>query len=273
MKVYKEAITLNRNSRGCYILDTVKGCPGGSLHGGRGCYGSCYAKNIADRYGFDFLRTIRREFITEDRQQYLFDFKDERHLNEVIKQIKSARMQFIRIGEMGDPSVDWEHTIRVCSKIFQAGKPIVIITKHWQTIPGHLLFLLGKMNICINTSISALDDEIQIEHRLKQFDRLRGICNSVLRIVSCDFNRDNADGFDRAIVQEELFKINPRIDTVFRPSTKNYFVVQNIIKTKKIKFLRAHVLASVYDKGAFMGMCCDCPDQCGVVFDSSSAST
>jgi hypothetical protein len=61
--------------------------------------------------------------------------------------------------------------------------------------------------------------------------------------VSCDFNRDHADGFDRAIVQEELFKIGGKdvIDTVFRPSKDNPFVVKNIIKTKKTRFLGATV--------------------------------
>ena len=165
---------------------------------------------------------------------------------------------------MGDPSEDWDHTFRVCDKIAIAGKPVVIITKHWKIIPDYLLMKIGKMDVCINTSISALDDEIQIEHRLEQFHRLKGICNSVLRIVSCDFNRDNADGFDRAIIQEELFKLGRCIDTVFRPNDKNFFVVNGIIKTRKVDFLRSRVLASVYHDGAYLGRCETCPDLCGV---------
>lgn len=62
MKTYKDKISLNKNARGCYIIDTVKGCRGGSLYGGKGCYGDCYAKNIADRYRFDFASVVRREF-------------------------------------------------------------------------------------------------------------------------------------------------------------------------------------------------------------------
>ncbi len=262
MKTYKEAITLNRNNRGCYILDTVKGCPGGALYNGKGCYGACYAKNIADRYGFDFDKLMARKFENKSRQLWLFGLTDQTHTAKIIREIKKAAMPFIRIGEMGDPSVDWQHTLDICKQVLPAGKPIVIITKHWETIPDNMLKQVE--GLCINTSVSALDNEEQLEHRLYQFERLKNVCNSVLRIVSCDFNRDNVDGFDRAIIQDELFKMAPNIDTVFRPSANNYFVVKGIIKTEKVKFLKATVLASVFDKQTYLGDCGHCPDMCGI---------
>lgn len=266
MKTYKGSITLNRNSRGCYILDTVKGCTAGSHYGGKGCYGACYAKNIADRYGFDFLDVKARRFEENQDQFYMFGFTDDTHKNRIIREIRSAKMPFVRIGEMGDPSMDWGHTLGVCGDIAVSGKPIVIITKHWKSIPDVLFREIGKLGLCINTSVSALDSQPELEHRLRQFDRLRSVCRSVLRIVSCDFNRESADGMDRAIIQEELFNIGGTtcIDTVFRPSIGNRFMVKNIIKTEKVKFMRSSVLASVYNKGAYVGMCQDCPDMCGV---------
>ena len=91
MKNYKETITLNRNSRGCYIIDTVKGCSACALHGGRGCYGDCYAKNIADRYGFNFLDVTTRKFDERTDQLYLFGFKDE-------KAVKLAEENYIAVG-------------------------------------------------------------------------------------------------------------------------------------------------------------------------------
>ncbi len=267
MKKYKELITLNQNSRGCYIIDTVKGCsPGGALYGNRGCYGDCYAKNIADRYGFDFLDVKMRRFDENNDQLYLAGFKDEDHKNRIIRQIMAADMPFIRIGEIGDPSLNWEHTLSVCRDIQRAGKPIVIITKHWKTIPNDALKDMANLSLCINTSVSALDNQKELEHRLNQFERLKSVCHSVLRIVSCDFNRDNVDGFDRAIIQEELFKIAGAdcIDTVFRPSNNNHFVVKGIINTTKVKFMRSIVLASVYNKDTYRGMCQTCPEMCGV---------
>lgn len=262
MKTYKHAITLIKNSRGCYILDTVKGCPAGALFEGRGCYGDCYAKSIASRYGFDFESFQLRQFQNNDPQLDLFGFTDKSHTDHIISQIRAADMPFVRIGEMGDPSLDWAHTLDVCNEIACAGKPIVIITKHWKEIPDERL---GDLKgLCINTSASALDTDAQIEYRLGQYERLKPYCNSVLRIVSCDFNRGNEEGERRAIIQERLFKADKVLDTVFRPSADNHFVLNGSINVEKVRFLKSSGLASVYNKDTYFGRCETCPDMCGI---------
>ena len=262
MKTYKLAITLVKNSRGCYIIDTVKGCPAGALFEGRGCYGDCYAKSIASRYGFDFENFQVREFQNNSPQMDLFGFTDKTHTDHIISQIRGADMPFIRIGEMGDPSLDWNHTLEVCNEIACAGKPIVIITKHWKEIPDELLGSLK--GLCINTSASALDTDAQIEYRVSQYERLNPYCNSVLRIVSCDFNRDNEEGLRRALIQERLFKADKVIDTVFRPSADNHFVVNGIINVEKVRFLKKDMLASRRNKSTYFGRCETCPEMCGI---------
>jgi hypothetical protein len=123
---------------------------------------------------------------------------------------------------------------------------------------------MERLGICVNTSVSALDSEEELEHRIGQYERLKSVCHSVLRVVSCDFNKAHCDGLDKSIIQEELFKMAPYIDTVFRPSANNYFVAKGIIKTEKVKFLKSMVLASVYKKNAYLGDCGHCPDMCGV---------
>ena len=265
MKYYKNAITLIKNSRGCYIIDTVKGCSAGSLYGGKGCYGDCYAKNIADRYGFDFTSPRSRKFDVDTGQMMFFGLTDQTHASEIVRQIKAADMPFVRIGEMGDPSLDWVNTVAVCHAISAAGKPIVIITKHWHPVPDELLGELAAIpGLCINTSASALDTDEQIQYRLEQFDRLKPFCKSVLRIVSCDFNRDHPDGLRRALIQDQLFKCGNVLDTVFRPSADNWFVVNGIINATRVKFLRKESLASVYNPKTYFGMCGTCPDMCGI---------
>ena len=264
MHSYKSEITLNKNSRGCYILDTIKGCPSCLVQYKDGCYGECYAKNIADRYGLDFSKAVKRDFIVDNSQLWLYDFSDESHLRHIINQIKTADMPFVRIGEMGDPSESWEHTIDVCKKISIAGKPIVIITKHWHIIPGSILKELSGLDICINTSISALDTTEEIKARLGQYTRLKGYCKSVLRIVSCDFNKDNDEGGRLGEVQYDLFNNTNVIDTVFRPSKNNPLVVGKVINVQKVKFLKAQVLASVYNLNTYLGDCSHCPDMCGI---------
>lgn len=263
MKRFKGVLTLVKNSRGCYILDTVKGCSIVNSQP-RGCYDDCYARNIASRYGMDFGTTVKRELTpdAESSQPDLFGFEDETHLASIIKEIKKADMPFIRIGEMGDPSWDWPHTLAICEKIKAGGKPIVIITKHWTAIPDKLLPLLD--GICINTSASALDDEEDRAYRVGQYERLKPHCKSVLRIVSCDFNLDNHEGQERAYAQEQLFKNENTLDTVFRPSANNPFLLRGVIKAEKTKFLKSTMLASVHNPKTYFGHCSTCPDMCGI---------
>jgi hypothetical protein len=262
MTGFKNQITLARNSRGCYILDTVKGCSGCNKDRPRGCYGDCYAWNIASRYGRDFSRIVRRDFPQDYEQARLFEFDDARHTSDILRAISTIDMPFVRIGELGDPSEDWAHTLNVCKIIANAGKKIVIITKHWKTIPESLL--VETMGLYINTSISALDTDAEIEHRLGQYERLKPYCNSVLRVVSCDFNTENAEGAMRAEIQRRLLNIKPNIDTVFRPSKSNPLVMNGIINVKRIKFLRNTMLASMHDENTYMGVCDTCPDMCGL---------
>jgi hypothetical protein len=107
-------------------------------------------------------------------------------------------------------------------------------------------------------------EDMEIEHRLKQYNRLKPYCNSVLRIVSSDFNKNNFDGNIRGKIQEGLFKNKKVIDTIFRPDINNYFVINKIINVKKVKFLKSYVLASVYNDKTYLGFCNNCPDMCGI---------
>ena len=248
MKPFGDALTLAKNSRGCYILDTVKGCSIVNTRSG-GCYGDCYAVNIAKRYRLDFGSPVLRRIL------------DDRHRASLVRQMTKAPVEFIRIGEMGDPSEDWEHTLSIAPLIREAGKACVIITKHWKPIPDTILPLMH--GITVNTSVSALDSHGELEYRLAQHERLKAHCNPVLRIVSCRFNLDNIDGRERHTTQERLLSMGG-IDTVFRPSPNNPFLVSGVIKAKTVQFLESKMLASIQDPEAYRGRCETGPDLCGL---------
>ena len=264
MKNYKKIITLNKNSRGCYILDTIKGCSMCSREKPNGCYDNCYANNIAIRYRYEFSMPVKRDFNRDEEQLYFFGAHDEKHESQLINKIKGIEMPFVRIGEMGDPSFDWRHTIDICNIIAISKKPIVIITKHLNSIPHEILKEIDHLNICINTSISALDEEQQIKQRLQQYLILKNHCKSVLRIVSCDFNKGCSIGNNNSKIQDDLFNNENVIDTIFRPNENNFLVMNRIINVKKLKFLKAPVLASIFDEKTYFGDCSHCPDMCGV---------
>lgn len=264
MKTFGNTITLVKNGRGCYILDTVKGCSVCAKQKPLGCYGDCYAQRIASRYGIDFSIPVRRCFTGYKQQFSLFGDYENHHVDVILNQIKHISMPFVRIGDMGDPSQFWEHTINICKTIARAGKPIVIITKHWKPIPDYLLSEIHGLDLYINTSISPLDSSSELEYRLAQYQRLKNYCHSVLRIVSCDFNTDNTTGKKLYSIQNKLFDKYRFIDTIFRPGPSNILLQQGIINADKMQFLGSKVLASMYNKQAYFGCCSHCPDMCGL---------
>lgn len=262
MRTYKSIISLSKNGRGIWDLDTVKGCASGVLENDKGCYGDCYALKTAKRYGIDFSKSIERHF------------ENEAHRLQIVRQIEKIDMPFIRIGCAGDPSENWEHTINIIKQLkensqlslfdISSKKQIVIITRHWNILTENQLKELSKYNVCINTSVSALDNDNLIKVGLTQYERLKPYCKSILRVVSCDFNEQNETGRLMSETQIKLFKNNSVIDTVFRPSNNNLFVKEGIINVKKMGFMKSKTLVSKFNKKTFLGKCKNCLEMCGL---------
>lgn len=262
MKQYKNIISLSKNERGIWDLDTIKGCKSGLLENENGCYNDCYAYKTAKRYGIDFSKSIERYFIND------------LHLKSIVKKIEKIDMPFIRIGCSGDPSENWEHTLNIIKKIrensqlslfdISSKKQIVIITRHWNLLSDKNLETLYNYNICINTSVSALDNNYLIENSIKEYERIKPFCKSVLRVITCDFNENNIIGKEKAEIQRLLLKNKNVIDTVFRPSSNNKFVTENIINVRKMAFMKSKSLVSKYNKKTFLGKCENCKEMCGI---------
>ena len=262
MRTYKNIISLSKNGRGIWDLDTIKGCESGLLENDKGCYNDCYALKTAKRYGIDFSKSIER------------NFENEAHKQQIIRQIEKIDMSFIRIGCAGDPSENWEHTINIIKQIrdtnqlslfdISSKKQIVIITRHWKILTDLQLKEIEKYNICINTSVSALDSQVLIDNSIKEYERIKPYCKSILRVVTCDFNENNEIGKQMAETQRKLLKNKGYIDTVFRPSKKNKFVIDGIINVKKMGFMKSKALVSKFNKKAFLGKCENCLEMCGI---------
>ena len=252
MRTYKPIITLSKNNRGIWDLDTLKGCHSGMQEGEKGCYGDCYAAHSAKIRGFDFSQTIERNFISL------------KHERQIIQQINKADMSFIRIGCSGDPSENWGHCFNILNKIKRCNKEIVIITKHWNKISKEYLSQLQDLKICINTSISALDTPEQVKYRLNEYNRLKPYCKSFLRIVSCDFNTENETGIKLSKIQHELFKNENTIDTVFRPSKNNPLITNGVINVTRSKFMNSIQIMSKFNRKTYIGNCGNCIEKCGI---------
>lgn len=255
---YSDKISLTKNSRGMYSIDTIMGCFSGTINNPNGCYGDCFAVKSAKRYGYDFSKVVRRGFESKHNE------------TETIKKISKIPLEFIRIGTNGDPSEDWDHTLNVLGKISKANKEIVLVTKHWRNLDTDQLRFISKFNVCINTSISAMDNAEHIQNRLLQYNAIKKYCKSVLRIVSCDFNLHNDIGVELNETQKKLFNNINIIDTVFRPSKNNPLVISGVINTCKKSFLNKPVIVSALNKKTYFGKCSKCPDMCGINFQDFS---
>ena len=253
MKQYSHKISLTKNSRGIYSLDTSIGCGSGMKNQLGGCYNDCYAAKSAKIYGYDFNTTVYRHF------------ESEAHRRLIINKINKIKLDFVRIGCSGDPSENWEHTVSILKKIDTCNKQIVIITKHWTILSDEHLKYFSNINICINTSVSALDKPHLLNKCLAQYERLKPYCKSILRIVSCDFNLENNEGHKFHKLQSKLFQNNDIIDTVFRPSKTNKLVTENVINVTNTKFMdNKKTLVSKFNKSTYLGKCSTCHEMCGV---------
>lgn len=262
MKTYKPYISLNQNDRGIWDLDTTKGCNSGMTLNPKGCYSDCYAARSAKIYGFDFSFSVDRHF------------KDEKHRREIVNKIKTIDMPFVRIGCSGDPSENWQHMINIIKQLttenqlslfdYRFSREIVVITRHWKLLNEAQLHQLAEFNLTINTSVSALDSSYLIDNALTEYERLKPFCKSVLRIISCDFNTLNENGRRKLRIQEQLFKNESTIDTVFRPSKNNHFIISGLINSTTGNFMGKKTLMSKYNKKTFVGKCKSCKEMCGV---------
>ena len=252
MREYSKLISLTKNARGIYSLDTTIGCSSGMANEPGGCYNDCYAAKSAKLYGYDFSKTVLR------------DFENEYHRRFIVNQISKIKLDFVRIGASGDPSEDWAHTFKIIESIKHCNKEIVIITKHWQPMTDGQLETLKGLNICINTSVSALDKPHLMAECLKQYNRIKPFCKSVLRIVSCDFNLENQTGHMLAKIQAELFKNDSTLDTVLRVNKKNKLVKDGVIKVKQATFLGKKATISKYNRKTYFGKCSNCHEMCGL---------
>lgn len=251
-KPYLSRITLQKNSRGVWCMDTSMGCASGMASEPGGCYGDCYAARTAKLYGHDFTKTVLRYF------------DNHTHAAATVRRINGTDAPFIRIGCSGDPSENWKHCIGILKQIRHCNKEVVIITRHWTLLTDAQLEFLSGFNLCINTSVSAMDRPEIMERSVSQYERIKPYLKSVLRIVSCDFNLDNERGHRLAKIQAELFTKASTLDTVFRPSKGNPLVTEGTVNVAKHFFNGKRTLASKLNKKTFTGKCSNCTELCGV---------
>ena len=250
---FSDLLTATVNRKGVLDVDVVKGCPAGiAAHGDRGCYQACYAANIARFRGIDFSRAVVRKVTSSNQAR------------KIERAVRKAPYGFFRVGTMGEPSHAWGETVRTVEWLAPYAIP-VIITKHWCGATDAQLRQLAANGAIINTSVSALDSEAHLGHRLaeiQRYARMGGI--SVARVVSCDFNTSDATGYDLDLIQQHLLALRPVIDNPLRVASTHHLVQSGLIRIRRVKDLAIYRSISLSpDSGAYVGHCSGCSDVCG----------
>jgi len=254
-KYYHNVLTTAENAKGVVDVDTVKGCEFGMANHFNGCYGECYANKTANRYGIDYTASVSRKI-------------DWRTFPHIFKFIKYHKLSWYRIGIFGDPSHDWDNTIYICEQLKDTGKIPVIVTKHWIELQNDHLLRLKKIFAVINTSVSGMDTDDEINYRARQIIRIKNAgVGSVCRVVTCNFGMSKW-AQECKNKQDFLLSITPIIDNPLRTTKQNIHVKNgDIILTKVIDSIGGgSKFVSLHSKDIYLGNCDKCPDQCGIDF-------
>lgn len=173
---YLPILTAVENHKGVLDVDTVKGCTlGMRAYPEGGCYGECYANKTASRYRIDFAVSVSRKMTPWNRA-------------EIFCIVRDHHSYWYRIGTAGEPCHDWDNTLEICEALQGTGKTPVIITKHWIPLSDLHIRRLDLLGAVINTSVSGMDTDAQIKHRVAQMDRLKaGGVRSITRVVTCEY--------------------------------------------------------------------------------------
>ena len=253
LRQYSDVLTIDVNQKGVLDVDVVKGCTAGiSAHGTKGCYQACYASSIARFRGIDFSRAVVRKVKTYAQAR------------RIERAVRAAPSGFFRIGTMGDPCHAWEETVGTVEWLAPHAIPI-IITKHWRVASDAQLNRLVTCGAIVNSSVSALDTAAQLTHRLAQIHRYAALGGeSVARVVSCDFNLDDAVGAQMHLTQRRLFALRPMIDNPLRANSTHPLVEAGVIRLRKIKDLASERPVSIAENSqTYLGHCSGCTDLCG----------
>ncbi len=88
--------------------------------------------------------------------------------------------------------------------------------------------------------------------------------NSHIWLLKASHNITGNPDDAQDLVQDSLFKNEHTLDTVFRPSKSNKLVIDGMINTKQMAFMKSKTLVSKFNKKAYLGKCNTCLEMCGL---------
>jgi len=251
---YGPWLTVELNRKGVLDIDTVKGCTDGmAAYPNGGCYGECYAVRTAKRFGIDFTHSVKRQLHTQW------------HKSTLTRIMGESGLSWYRIGTAGDPSYSWSHTIQIIRRLWFMEMTPIVVTKCWREPTDEQLDQLRDAGAVVNISVSGMDTDAELQHRLTQRERfMQAGLQTVTRVVTCAFGSSEwARGC--AEKQSSLMRLTPVIDNPLRPLSANPHVLEgDIIVKRRSDSVGGGKVVSLHSHDAHLGKCESCQDQCGL---------
>jgi hypothetical protein len=161
-------------------LDPVRGCPFGN---DGGCFGICYSAEAMKRYhvlfGIPVPQILRGDLLRRD--------------------LARCGESWVRVGVNGEPSCDWDLTIRVAGICREAGKDVVILTRLAVPPTEEQLRRLVGTGACLSVTVWGLDPESVWRPRLEAARRYIEVGGrAIVRLVTFAFgNQADAENQER----------------------------------------------------------------------------
>jgi hypothetical protein len=158
-------------------LDTVRGCSFAAVHGFRGCYGNCYLAESMVRYHIKYWIPVSMR------------------LNPclLVKDLQSIRSDYVRNGVNGDPSFDWDLSVRVAELCDTYDKTTVLPTRFGIEPSDIHLRRLARVECIMHGSLSAIDPPRHRERVLSSLDRYEALGGRpVRRVITAWFNDEQS---------------------------------------------------------------------------------
>jgi hypothetical protein len=140
----KIQLQFNQKTVEAGTIDVYRGCPGCELRNA-----PCYASKGATRAGIDFFQPVKRSF-------------DKGLLK---RQLDHYELDWVRIGCISDPSIDWNTTSEICQVIRNKGKTPVVISKIHKTPADRHLEILRQTHSNLQVSSSAFAAKKEMRDR------------------------------------------------------------------------------------------------------------
>ncbi|MEM4973291.1 MAG: radical SAM protein [Candidatus Hadarchaeales archaeon] len=145
-------------------LDTVKGC--------RGDCGWCYVREAMARY--HIITTVPvSQILVPDL---------------LVRDLRRLEEGWVRVGVFGEPSHDWDLTVRTARVVVGEGKSLVIVTRLLDLPSEETLSSLEELGVVISWTLGPFDS---FSWREKVWDRVKDYPFLVLRPVTFAFKGGN----------------------------------------------------------------------------------